>query len=73
MSHTYASLYYHAVFSTKERRHLIPESVQPRLWAYMSGIARANNFKALAAGGIEDHAHVLLSLRPTMTVAKACN
>jgi hypothetical protein len=30
----------------------------------MGGIARVNNFKALAVGGIDDHAHVLLSLRP---------
>lgn len=37
----------------------------------MAGIARQNKFKALAVGGMQDHAHVLLSLPPTILVAKA--
>lgn len=69
MAHT--SLLVHVVFATKERRRLIDEQLQPRLWAYMGGIARSNDFKALAVGGIDDHAHLLLSLHPMMPVAKA--
>jgi len=68
---SYVSLYVHVIFSTKERRKQIPEDVQPRLWAYMGGIARANKFKAIAVGGLEDHAHLLLSLPATLQVAKA--
>src|SRR5260370_22848095 len=45
--------------------------MQPRLWAYIGGIAKTNGFKALAVGGIEDHVHVLLSLPAILTVAKA--
>ena len=37
----------------------------------MGGIADKNGFKVLAAGGIEDHVHLLLSLSATMPVAKA--
>jgi REP element-mobilizing transposase RayT len=61
----------HTVFSTKNRERLISKNIQPRLWAYIGGIARTNDFKALAVGGIEDHVHVLLSLPVTLTVAKA--
>lgn len=71
MAHTYTSLLVHVVFSTKDRRPTIPLDIQPRLWAYIGGIARANRFKALAVGGIEDHAHVLLSLIAAISVAKA--
>jgi REP element-mobilizing transposase RayT len=71
MAHTYTCLLYHVVFSTKDRRKQIPENIQSRLWSYMGGIARTNNFKALAVGGVEDHCHLLLSLPPTITVAKA--
>src|SRR5205809_7356280 len=71
MSHVYASILIHFVFSTKDRRPLISEDLQPKLWAYMGGIARANKFKALAIGGIEDHAHVLLSLPGSMAPSKA--
>lgn len=37
----------------------------------MGGIARSRGMKALAVGGVEYHAHVLLSLPTTMPVAKA--
>ena len=37
----------------------------------MGGIARTNNMKALAVGGIADHSHILLSIPPTITIAKA--
>ncbi len=71
MSHRYASLLVHSVFSTKNREPLIPQNMQPRLWAYIGGIAKTNGFKALAVGGIEDHVHVLLSLPATLAAAKA--
>ena len=45
--------------------------MQPKLWPYIGGIARSNGFTALTVGGTEDHVHVLLSLPPTMPVAKA--
>jgi REP element-mobilizing transposase RayT len=71
MAHTCCSLLFHCVFSTKERRKIIPEELQERLWAYMGGIAREHGMKALAVGGMEDHVHILLSLPSTKTVANA--
>jgi len=71
MSHTYYSLLVHCIFSTKERRVLIPSDLQHKVWPYIGGIARMNKFKALAVGGMRDHAHVLMSLPTTMSVAKA--
>ena len=71
MSHTYCSSLFHCVFSTKERQRTIAPEIQERLWAYMGGIARENEMKALAVGGMEDHAHLLLSLPSTMTIAEA--
>src|SRR5256885_1586582 len=71
MPHTYTNLLTHCIFSTKERRPLIPESLQSKLWAYVGGIARTNSLKAIAVGGTKDHLHVLLSLPATMPVAKA--
>jgi len=71
MSHTYVSVLLHCVFSTKGRCGLIPPTKQPDLWAYFGGIARKNGFKALAAGGTDNHVHLLLSLPATMPVAKA--
>ena len=71
MSHSYVSALFHCTFSTKQRLPLIPETLQDRLWPYLGGIARENDMTALEVGGIEDHAHVLLSLPATMPIAKA--
>ena len=71
MSHTYSSLLFHCVFSTRERQKLISLELQSRLWAYMGGIAREHHMKALAIGGTDDHAHLLLSLPPSHSIATA--
>ena len=71
MAHTYASLLFHCVFSTKGRRALLPAQVRGRLSPYMGGIAREHNMKALTVGGTDNHAHMLVSLPATMDVAKA--
>jgi len=71
MGHTYANLIFHVVFSTKERRPLIHDSFRPRLFEYMSGLAR-NEFRgALAVGGTDNHVHGLLVLAPDTGVADA--
>ena len=70
MSHTYVSQLTHVVFSTKERRPAIREDMRLRLWSFLGGIARQNEFKTIAVGG-NNHIHILLSLSATMPLAKA--
>ncbi len=38
---------------------------------YIGGIARANKIMLIAAGGIEDHIHLLIALPKTMSISKA--
>jgi len=71
MAHTYCSALFHCVFSTKERRKIVSPELQPRLWAYMGGLAREHGMKALTVGGMDDHAHILLSLPSSMPIANA--
>jgi REP element-mobilizing transposase RayT len=71
MSHTYCSSLFHCVFSTKERQRTIIAEIQPRLWAYMGGVAREHQMKALGIGGMEDHVHLLLSLPSSVPIATA--
>jgi len=71
MAHTYVSALVHVVFSTKGRRKTISAQLQPKLWAYLGGIARRNDMTAVQVGGIADHVHVLLILPATMAIAKA--
>ena len=67
---SYVSSYFHCVFSTKQRRPLIVPELRDRLWPFLGGIARQNQMKALEIGGMPDHVHVLLSLPPTLSIAK---
>jgi putative transposase len=71
MGHTYATVLLHCVFSTRNRLPVIEPEWRPRLRAYLGGIARENDACALAVGGVADHVHVLLSLPPVLSVAKA--
>ena len=69
MGSTFFSLHYHIVFSTKERRSLIHAEWRPRLHSYLGGIIRGMNGVAEIVGGVEDHVHLLASLRPVHCVA----
>ena len=69
MSHTYCKNFVHCVFSTKERRPLIPAERQEQLWAYLFGIAKNETLNLIAAGGTTNHVHLLMALPPVVTLA----
>lgn len=71
MAHSFISQLMHCVFSTKERRPMITPEIQPRLFQYIGGIARENKMKLLAAGGVDDHVHLLVSMPSTISISKA--
>ena len=73
MANTYTSCLVHYVFSTKNRANLIPVGVQGKLWAYIGGIARQNDMRALAVGGTANHAHVLVSIPSTIRLRRRRN
>ena len=52
----------HLVYSTKDRRPLITDSVRDGLFAYQAGIFKQWDSPALVIGGVEDHMHALFSL-----------
>ena len=71
MSHTYCATYSHCVFSTKDRRDLIPDDFRPKLWAYIEGTAKNLGIVPVAIGGTANHAHLLLGLKPNITISEA--
>jgi len=52
----------HVVFSTKDRRDLIPFGLEPRLFGYISGIISNNKGRMIIAGGTANHIHLLISI-----------
>lgn len=71
MAHTYNANFVHLIFSTKQRKNMIPKEISERLWAYLYGTAKNLHIRTLAIGGTSNHVHLLLALPPTMTVAEA--
>jgi REP element-mobilizing transposase RayT len=61
----------HIVFSTKERRKIIPTQMKERLYAYTAGICQHQNVFVHAIGGMEDHIHMLLQFPATVAIADA--
>jgi putative transposase len=65
MGSTFYSLHYHVVFSTKERRPFIRTEWRARLHEYLGGTIRGLGGVPEAIGGVEDHVHLLISLKTT--------
>jgi len=71
MAHTYASNLIHCIFSTKDRRSLIPAARTGELYAYLGGIARGEGFTLIGAGGTANHVHLLFGLPASCSLAHA--
>lgn len=69
MSHTYTLNLLHVVFSTKNRSPLIRNL--DGLIKNLRGIARNKNIDVIAAGGTQNHVHLLLRIPPTRPVSES--
>jgi REP element-mobilizing transposase RayT len=69
MSSTYLSLYFHLVFSTKNREPSIATAWRPNLHKYLAGTVEGLGAQCEIVGGTADHVHLLLRLRATHTLA----
>lgn len=63
MPSSYIASYFHLVFSTKDRLRLILPEWEERLYAYMGGIVKGMDAMPLKINCIEDHSHLLVSLK----------
>ncbi len=62
-------LYYHLVWSTKDRRPLITEQIEQEVYGYIIGKSNAQGAIVHAIGGIETHVHVVASIPPKLSIA----
>lgn len=69
MPQSFACLHYHLIFSTKNRVPLLVGDLPERLYAHVGGIIRNERGALLAAGGMPDHVHLLVSLHRESAVS----
>ena len=65
MPSTYTSLLYHLVFATRNREPLIPSAWRARWHDYLGGTVRGLGALPQGVGGVADHVHLLVALKPT--------
>lgn len=65
----YWRLYYHIVWATKGRELLITAELEPLLYNYLRGKTISLGGVFHAAGGIEDHVHLVASISPKIAIA----
>lgn len=64
MPATWSKLWAHYVFSTKRREHVLSPDICTRLYPFLGGITREFKCTSVQIGGISDHVHMLVLMRP---------
>ena len=70
MPNSFTQLYIHFVWATWDRMPLISQEREERLHACILSECEALRCQPLAIGGIEDHVHVLVRMRASVSVAE---
>ena len=65
MPSTHTSLHYHLIFATKNREPSIGASWRAELHSYLGGVVKGLDALPQGIGGVADHVHLLVSLKPT--------
>jgi putative transposase len=65
----YTQIYYHIVFSTKERASVLAQAYREDLFRYIWGIIRETKSRLYRINGTSDHVHLLTSLHPTVSLS----
>ncbi len=62
-------LYYHIVWRTKRSERVITEAHERDLYAYILGFCERKKCKLIRIGGMSDHIHMLISIRPDVALS----
>lgn len=71
MAGTYTKLYYHIVFSTKNRHSFITPAIEDELHKYIAGVIRGIGGSCVEINGMPDHVHILGILPPKIAISDA--
>jgi putative transposase len=69
MANTYSQIYIQIVFAVAGRENLIKAEWRTELYKYITGIVRNHGQKLIAIGGVENHVHILLGIKPNVALS----
>lgn len=70
MANTYTQIHLQLVFAVKSRGCLIKPIWKDELYKYITGIITHNQHKVLSIGGMPDHIHILIGMRPHQALSE---
>jgi putative transposase len=79
MANTYTQIYIQVIFAVEGRQSLLYPDHNDELQKYISGIISGQNQKLIAINNMPDHVHLLIGLRPDISLSelvrdvKACS
>jgi REP element-mobilizing transposase RayT len=69
MTATFSQIFIQVVFSVKSRKNLIPQENLEEVFEYIAGIIRNKGHKPIIVGGVSNHVHVFIGLKPGVCVS----
>ena len=69
MAGTYSQVYIQVVFAVKGRRNLVSKEWKDDLHKYIAGIIKGKGQKSIIVGGMPDHIHAFIGLKPVMAIS----
>ena len=66
---TFTQIYYHIVFSTKNRQPALRAERRDELFKFICGVIKNKQCHLYRINGVQDHLHILSSLHPTVSLA----
>ena len=66
----YCQRFYHLVWSTKDREPLLEPEIEESILGFLKAKATGLGAVLYALGGTEDHVHMVVSIPPSIAVAK---
>ncbi len=69
MADVFHQIYIQIVFAVKNRQALISLQWEDQLYKYITGIVQNRGNKMLAIGGMPDHIHIFIGMKPAETLS----
>jgi REP element-mobilizing transposase RayT len=69
MANTYTQIHLQLIFAVQNRRSLIQQSWEDRLYEYITGIVQQHTHKMIIINGMPDHLHVVIGMRPIQSLS----
>ena len=69
MADVFSQLYIQIIFAVKHRQSLIAHDWEDELFRYTTGIVQNHGHKLIAIGGMPDHIHIFIGLKPAESLS----